>query len=203
MKYVLLFSFYFFFFGGSFAQTKIAKTLDPQKSSKVNIIIPNHSMEHQIWEEGAVQIDIQISVNLPTVALEGWIAAGRYELLGKKVEDDYLISMPNLKIPVSVANKTIEESIVVKITSPQYFAMNDQNILYKDVNEEAIRGRSDTREEIEAIIKKMKEIREPLDVQIKVVSTATNQTIDLATFLLTVRGEALTIDQVVFPSLED
>jgi len=47
----------------------------------------------------------------------------------------------------------------------------------------------------------MKEIREDLNVQISVVSTTENQEVDLATFLLTVGRDAVTVEDLDFPDL--
>lgn len=185
------------------AQTKVVKILNPQKCPNVNIKVPNNLIEHQAWEEGGVRIDITIKVDLPDVVLQALVKAGRYELLGKKVEDAYLLSVPNMQIPIAVTDKAIEEVVAIKVTTPEYIVMNTAGTLYKDIDEDAIRGnaRSDTREEIEAVIQRMKEIREDLNVQITVVSTAKNQTVDLTTFLLTVGQNTVTVGDLDFPDV--
>lgn len=185
------------------AQTKVIKTLNPQKCPNVNIKVPNHLIEHEAWDEGGVRIDITIKVNLPDAVLQELVKAGRYELLGKKVEEAYLLTAPNMDIPISVEAVAIQEVVSIKVTTPEYIVMNTKGTLYKDIDEDAIRGtvRSDTREEIEAVIKRMKEIREDLNVQISVVSTAENQEVDLSTFLLTVGRDAVTVGDLDFLDL--
>lgn len=183
------------------AQTKVVKTLNPQKCPNVNIKVPNHLIEHEAWDEGGVRIDIKIEVNLPDAVLQELVKAGRYALLGKKVEAAYFLSAPNMDIPISVADKAIEEIVSIKVTTPEYIVMNTEGMLYKDIDEDAIRGgsRSDTREEIEAVIKQLKEIREDLNVEISVVSTAENQMVDLTSFSLTVGRHAMLIGELDFP----
>lgn len=185
------------------AQTKVIKTLNPQKCPNVNIKVPNHLIEREAWDEGGVRIDITIKVNLPDAVLQELVKAGRYELLGKKVEEAYLLTAPNMDIPISVEAVAIQEVVSIKVTTPEYIVMNTKGTLYKDIDEDAIRGtvRSDTREEIEAVIKRMKEIREDLNVQISVVSTAENQEVDLSTFLLTVGRDAVTVGDLDFLDL--
>jgi hypothetical protein len=183
------------------AQTTVVKTLNPQKCPNVNIKVPNHLIEQEAWDEGGVRIDITIEVDLPDAVLQELVKAGRYELLGKKIEDAYILSVPNMDIPISVAEKAIKEMVSIKVTTPKYIAMNATGVLYKDIDEDAIRGgsRSDTREEIEAVIKQMKEIREDLNVEISVVSTAANQVVDLTSFSLTVGRNVVLIGELDFP----
>jgi hypothetical protein len=185
------------------AQTKLVKTLNPQKCSNVNIKVPNDLIEHAAWEEGGVRIEITIKVNLPDAVLQALVKAGRYELLGKKVEEIYGLTAPNMDIPIAVEGKTIEELVSIKVTTPEYIVMNTSGTLYKDIDEDAIRGsvRSDTREEIEAVIKRMKQIREDLNIAISVVSTAENQAVDLTTFMLTVGRHAITVGDLDFPDV--
>lgn len=185
------------------AQTKLVKTLNPQKCPNVNIKVPNDLIEHAAWDEGGVQIEITIKVDLPDAVLQELVKAGRYELLGEKVEGAYLLTAPNMDIPISVADKTLEEIVSIKVTTPEYIVMNTEGTLYKDIDEDAIRGttRSDTREEIEAVIQRMKEIREDLNVQISVVSTAENQDVDLTNFTLTIGQNTVLVEELYFPDL--
>lgn len=186
------------------AQTKLVKTLNPQKCPNVNIKVPNDLIEHKAWDEGGVRVDITIKVNLPDAVLKELVKAGRYELSGKKVEEAYLISAPNMDIPISVEGKAIEELVSIKVTTPEYIVMNTEGSLYKDVDEDAIRGtfRSDTREEIEAVLKRMREIREDLNVHISVLSTLKDQVVDLTDFSLTVGRNTVMIGELDFPEVE-
>lgn len=187
------------------AQTKVVKTLNPQKCPNVNIKVPNHLLEHQAWDEGGVRIDITVEVDLPEVILRELVKAGRYVLQGKKMETSYILSVPNMDIPLLVEGQKVKEAVSINVTTPEYIVMNNTGVLYKDIDEDAIRGtvRSDTREEIEAIIQRMKEIREDLNVHIKIVSSAKNQTADTATFLLTVGRHTATVKELEFPVVED
>lgn len=186
------------------AQTKLVKTLNPQKCPNVNIKVPNDLIEHEAWDEGGIRIDITIKVNLPDAVLKELLKAGRYELSGKKVEEDYLIAVPNMNIPISVEGQAIKELATIKVTTPDYIVMNTEGILYKDVDEDVICGafRSYTREEIEAVLKRMREIREDLNVHISVVSTLKDQVVDLTDFSLTVGRNTVMIGEVDFPEVE-
>jgi hypothetical protein len=185
------------------AQTKVVKVLNPQKCSNVNIKVPNDLIEHDAWDEGGVRIEITVKVNLPDLVLKELVKAGRYELLGKKAEEIYLLSAPNMDIPIFVEEKAIEELVSIKVTTPEYIVMNTGGTLYKDIDEDAIRGaaRSDTREEIEAVIKRMKQIREDLNIEISVVSTTEDQVVDLTTFSLTVGRHSMMVGELDFPDL--
>lgn len=186
------------------AQTKLVKTLNPQKCPNVNIKVPNDLIEHEAWDEGGIRIDITIKVNLPDAVLKELLKAGRYKLSGKKVEEDYLIAVPNMDIPISVEGQAIKELATIKVTTPDYIVMNTEGILYKDVDEDATCGafRSYTREEIEAVLKRMREIREDLNVHISVVSTLKDQVVDLTDFSLTVGRNTVKIGEVDFPEVE-
>jgi len=186
------------------AQTKVIKTLNPQKCPNVNIKVPNDLIEHQAWDEGGVRIDIIVDVNLPDAVLQELVKAGRYELLGKKAEETYLLSVPNMNIPISVEGKAIKEAVAIKVTTPEYIVMNTESTLYKDIDEDAIRGNArsaDTREEIEAVLKRMKEIREDLNVELVVRSTVEDQEVDLTTFLLIVDGQSVKVEALDFPNV--
>lgn len=186
------------------AQTKLVKTLNPQKCPNVNIKVPNDLIEHEAWDEGGIRIDITIKVNLPDAVLKELLKAGRYKLSGKKVEEDYLIAVPNMDIPISVKGQAIKELATIKVTTPDYIVMNTEGTLYKDVDEDATCGafRSYTREEIEAVLKRMREIREDLNVHISVVSTLKDQVVDLTDFSLTVGRNTVKIGEVDFPEVE-
>jgi hypothetical protein len=186
------------------AQTKVVRTLNPQKCPNVNIKVPNDLIEHKAWEEGGVRIEITIKVNLPDLVLQELVKAGRYELLGKKVEENYFLSAPNMDIPISIEENRIKEVVSIKVTTPEYIVMNQTGALYKEIDEDAIRGtfRSDTREEIEAVLKRMREIREDLNVQISVVSVVQNQEVDLTNFSLTVGRNTMMIGELDFPEVE-
>lgn len=186
------------------AQTKLVKTLSPEKCPKVQVKIPNNLIEHEAWDEGEVRLDIVIKVNLPDAVLKLLVKAGRYELLGKKVEEDYFLSAPNMNIPLSVEEKTIKEIVSIKIRTPEYIVMNTEGILYKDIDEELVCGtsRSYTREEMEAVLKRMKEIREDLKVHVSVVSVVKNQAVDLTNFSLNVGHNKVSVEALIFPAVE-
>ena len=94
------------------------------------------------------------------------------------------------------------EDIAIKITTPEYIVMNDRAELYKDINEQVIRSRSDNREEIEAVLQRMRAIREDLNIHIQVKSISNDKETDLSKFLISVGGVEVKGDGVVFGKVE-
>ena len=179
-----------------FAQNDVAvQTLNPQKVPNVRIKVPNSLIKHEAWENGGLRVDILISAGIPKGVLEALVEAGRYELDGKvEGEEYYNITAPNMDIPILIGESKLKEDIKITVTTPEYFAIKDGTTLYKDIDESVIRSRSDTREEMAAMLKKMRAIREDVNVHLKVVSTADDKTIDLATFKLVVGGKEMMAD---------
>lgn len=186
------------------AQQTTVQTLNPQKCPNVNIKVPHELLKHESWDGGGIRVDVLITSNAPQPILDALMKANRYSLDGTKDGDSYIITAPNMEVPLSMGSKTMEENIQITISTPTYFAMNGETTLYKDIDEDAIRGQarsgSDTREEIEAVIKKMREIREDMNVHIKVQSTSKVQSMDLSAIKLTMKGKVIAVNDIAFPA---
>jgi hypothetical protein len=200
MKTYLLFLLFFCSSVLLFAQNDVlVKTLNPQKCPNVKIKVPNSLIKQEAWDDGEIRVDIMITSDLPAVVLEALLKAGRYELFGEKDGEEYYnITASAMEIPLYAGEAQISESVDIKVSTPEYFSMNDQAILYKDVNESVVQARSDTREEMAAVLKKMKAIREDINIHLKVVSTSDKAAVDLSTFMFILKGENVAADKISF-----
>jgi len=183
-----------------FAQNDVpVKTLNPQKCPNVKIKVPNSLIKHEAWDNGGIRVDVTITSDVPETVLEALLKAGRYELFGKKDGEEYYnITASAMEIPLYIGEAKINESVDIKVSTPEYFSMNDRATLYKDVNESVVQARSDTREEMAAVLKKMKAIREDVNVYLKVVSTSDKGEVDLSTFMFVLKGEKVAADKISF-----
>jgi hypothetical protein len=199
MKCYSLVLVFFFYSISLFAQpNQIIKALNPQKCPNIKIKVPNNLIKHEAWDKGGIRVDILILSAIPDTILKALLEAGRYELEGKKEEESFYVTAPNLEIPMTLNGATFKEEISIKISTPQYFVMNDNEDLYKDINEEIVRSRSETPEQFQAILKKMKAIGEDINVHLKVVSNSKVKGVDFSSFIFNVNGKKYTADKIVF-----
>ena len=171
MKFLLL-MLCLFYFAQIQAQKKTqVRTLNPQKCQNIKIKVPNNLIKHEAWEFGGIRIDIVIEAGIPPEVIDALMEAGRYELDGKIIEGDYFVDAPNLEVPLKLNGAPFQENIEISISTPDYFVMNDQSSLYKDIDEDMVRARSVSEEELQQLLHKMRAIREDVNVHLKLVST--------------------------------
>lgn len=180
------------------AQQTTLKSLDVQKCLNIKMKIPNKEIKRATWEEDEIRVEITLVSDLPNEVLQALLKAGRYELVGKKDSNDYIVTAPNMNFSLEVNQVKIKEELIIKISTPEYIVMNDRAELYKDINEQVIRSRSDTREELAAVLDRMRAIRETIKVSVSVQSTSTFDVVDLSTFMISLEGKELAVDQVSF-----
>lgn len=192
----------------AFAQTTsdktLVKTLNAQECPNVKIDIKNKGIESKSWDEGTVRVELEVKANIPDAVLAQLIKAGRYTIEGGKDEkgETFIVFAPNLEKSIMVGGKDLEEVITITVQTPGYFAMND-GLLSKDIDETAVAARSENAEEAAATIKKMKAIKENLDMQVNVVSTSKYKgKVDLATYEIVVDGQKTTADKISFETEE-
>lgn len=177
----------------------LVKTLNPDEAPNVHINIRNQGMESESWDEGTIRVQLEIEANVPEAILAQLVKAGRYSLDGGKDGEIYIVSAPNLEKSITIGGKDLEEKITIKVQTPGYFALNDKGMLSKEINEEVIAARSNNAEDAAALLKKMKSIREDMDIEVSVKSTSKyKKAIDLSTFKIMVEGEEMTVDQLKF-----
>ncbi|WP_264793055.1 hypothetical protein [Aureispira anguillae] len=200
-----VFSFLFAFLlvsSASFAQESdktLVKTLNPLECPNVQIDIQNKGMDSEPWDEGTIRVQLEIKANIPNAVLAQLVKAGRYSIDGGKDGETYIVSAPNLSKAISIGGKDLEEEIKIHVQTPGYFALNDAGMLSKEINEETIAARSNNAEEAAAMIKKMKAIKEDLNMEVKVVSTSKYKgEVDLSKYKLVIDGKEITADQIEF-----
>jgi hypothetical protein len=192
-----------FFYCFTYAQNDaVVKTLNPQKCQNVKIKVPNSLIKHEAWENGGIRVDITVTSTTPSEILDKLLKSGRYELQGKVIDNDFYVSAPNMDIPLTLNGKEFKEDVNIKISTPEYFVMNDKADLYKDVDENVVRSRSDTAEEMEEMLKKMKQIREDVNVHIRVVSTSSEKNVKVSNYTFGLNGKKYTADKIVFPQID-
>ncbi len=192
-----------FFYSFAYAQTDaVVKSLNPQKCQNVKIKVPNSLIKHEAWENGGIRVDITVTSTTPSEILDALLKSGRYELKGEVIESDFYVSAPNMDIPLTLNGKVFKEDVNIKISTPEYFVMNDKADLYKDVDENIVRSRSDTAQEMQEMLKKMKQIREDVNVHIKVVSTSSEKNVTVSRYKFGLNGKSYTADKIVFPQVD-
>lgn len=186
----------------SFAQNSdktLVKTMNPLECPNVKIDIKNKGLDSEPWDEGTIRVQLEIEANIPEAVLAQLVKAGRYNLDGGKDGETYIVSAPNLEKSITIGGKDLEEVIKIRVQTPGYFALNDAGYLSKDINEETIAARSNNAEEAAAMIKKMKAIKEDLNLHINVVSTSKYKgKVDLSEFKMVVDGKEITADKLTF-----
>lgn len=147
------------------------RTLNPQKCQNIKIQVPNDLIKHEAWELGGIRVDIVIKAGIPPEIIDALKEAGRYELDGKILDDNYYVDAPNLEIPLKLNGQDFKENIEIRISTPDYFVMNDQASIYKDIDENMVRARSVSEQEMQQLLKKMRAIREDVNVHLQLLST--------------------------------
>jgi hypothetical protein len=181
------------------SEKTLVKTLNPDQASNIHINVRNQGMESEQWDEGTVRVQLEVEANVPEAILAQLVKAGRYSLDGNKDAETYIVSAPNLEKTITIGGKDLEEKITVKVQTPGYFALNDQGMLSKEIDETVIAARSNNAEEAAKMLKKMKQIKEDVDIEVMVKSTSRyNKPIDLSKFKIKVDGEEMTVDQLKF-----
>jgi hypothetical protein len=147
------------------------RTLNPQKCQNIKIKVPNNLIKHEAWEFGGIRIDIVIEAGIPPEVIDALKESGRYELDGKLIDADYFVDAPNLEVPLKLNGKAFNEKVEIRISTPDYFVMNDQSSLYKDIDEDMVRARSVSEQEMQQLLQKMRAIREDVNVHMTFIST--------------------------------
>lgn len=177
----------------------LVKTLNPDEAPNVHINIRNTGMESAPWDKPTIRVQLEIEANVPEAILGQLVKAGRYSLNGGKDGEIYIVSAPNLDKSITIGGKDLEEKITIKVQTPGYFALNEQGMLSKEINEEVIAARSNNAEDAAKMLKKMKAIQEDMNIEVMVKSTSRyKKKIDLSTFKITVEGKEIPVDQLKF-----
>lgn len=177
----------------------LVKTLNPDEAPNVHINIKNEGMESAPWDEGTIRVQLEIEANVPEAILGQLVKAGRYSLDGNKDGEIYIVSAPNLEKSITIGGKDLEEKITIQVQTPGYFALNNQGMLSKEINDEVIAARSNSAEEAAEMLKKMKAIKEDMDIEVSVKSTSRYKgDIDLSKYKMVIDGKEVTADQIAF-----
>lgn len=202
MKVLSFFAAFLFLSSVSFAQESdktLVKTMNPLECPNVQIDIKNKGMESEPWDEGTIRVQLEVKANIPEAVLGQLVKAGRYSIDGGKDGETYIVSAPNLEKAITIGGKDLEETITIKVQTPGYFALNDAGMLSKAINEETIAARSNNAKEAAEMIKKMKAIKEDVNMHLKVVSTSKYKgEVDLSKYKLMIDGKEITADQIKF-----
>jgi len=177
----------------------LVKTLNPDNCPNVQIDIKNKGIESAPWDEGNIRVELVIKANVPEAILAQLVKAGRYSIGGEKEGETYIVSAPNLAKSITIGGKDLEEEITIIVQTPGYFALNDAGVLSKDIDVETIAARSENAEEAAEMIKKMRAIKEDLNMEIKVISTSKYKgEVDLSKYKMVIDGKEVTADQIEF-----
>lgn len=177
----------------------LVKTLNPDNCPNVQIDIKNKGMESNPWDEGTIRVELEIKANVPDAILAQLVKAGRYSLDGGKDGEVYIVSAPNLSKSITIGGKDLEEDISIKVQTPGYFALNDAGMLSKEIDTETVAARSNNAEEAAEMIKKMKAIKEDLNMSVKVISTSKYKgEVDLSKYKMVIDGKEVTADKIAF-----
>lgn len=177
----------------------LVKTLNPDNCPNVQIDIKNKGIESAPWDEGTIRVELEIKANVPDAILGQLVKAGRYSIGGGKDGETYIVSAPNLAKSITIGGKDLEEEINIIVKTPGYFALNDAGVLSKNIDEGTVAARSENPEEAAEMIKKMKGIKEELNMEVKIVSTSKYKgEVDLSKYKMVIDGKEVTADQIEF-----
>jgi hypothetical protein len=149
----------------------LVKTLDPKGTSVIDLNFKNKGIETDIWDEGTIRIELEITANFPEAVVAQLINAGRYTLSSDIVDGALVVSAKNLEKAVTVGGKDLEDDIKVYAKTPGYYVMEDGK-MKKQLDPNVIAGvldRSGTTQEAKTIIQKLSEIKENVSVTYRFV----------------------------------
>lgn len=176
----------------------LVKTLNPKECPNIKIDIKNNKLSTDIWDEGTIMVQLDVQANVPQAVLQQLVKAGRYSLDGGKDGETFIVIAPNLDKAIRIGGKDLEEIITIKVQTPGYFVLNN-NVLSKDIDESTIAARSNNAEEAAAMIRKMKAIRQNVEMRTNIVSTSAYKgAVDLSTYKIVIDGKEITADQINF-----
>lgn len=108
----------------TFAQTTV-KTFDPAGAALIKLDFKNKKVEDKKWDNETVRLQMEIHTNMPESVMKQLVRAGRYNLEGKRVGDEFVITAPNLEKNVTVGGVTLDDQIIVHVERPVWMAMSD------------------------------------------------------------------------------
>jgi hypothetical protein len=177
----------------------LVKSLNPEECPNVKIDIKNKAINANPWDEGTIRVELEIKANVPEAILNQLVKAGRYTIEGEKDGETYIVKAGNLGKSITIGGKDLEEEITISVKTPGYFAMADNGVLSKDINDAVIAARSDNPEEAARVLKNMKKIKENVNMHLNVVSTSKYKgEVDLSKYKLVIDGVETTADQIKF-----
>ncbi|MCP4440205.1 MAG: hypothetical protein GY810_14775 [Aureispira sp.] len=153
------------------ADKTLVKTLDPEGASTVALDFKNKGVYPEIWDEGTLRIELEIHANMPEQILAQLVKAGRYTMKASLEGDVFHIDAPHLGKTVTIGGKDLEDEIVVYAKTPGYFIYRDGK-LEKNIPDNTIvkvLARSETTADATAQLKKMRRIKEKINVTYRFV----------------------------------
>ncbi|BDS11922.1 hypothetical protein [Aureispira anguillae] len=175
MKRAMLFFALFLVANTTFAQTKsdktLVKTMDPQGTSSINFDFRNKGVEAEPWDEGFIRVELEITANFPEAVLAQLVKAGRYTLSSSVEGETFNIQAENLDKAVSIGGKDLDDQVRIYIQTPGYYAVAD-GVLQKNFPGEMVEevvGRATDMKEAAKMIKKMRQIKEKVDVKYRFI----------------------------------
>lgn len=159
----------------TFAQSKsdktLVKTMDPKGTSSINFDFRNKGVESEPWDEGFIRVELEITANFPEAVLGQLVKAGRYTLSSSIDGETFNILASNLDKSVSIGGKDLDDQVRIYIQTPGYYAVSE-GVLQKNfpggMVEEVV-GRATDMKEAAQMIKKMRQIKEKVDVKYRFV----------------------------------
>lgn len=111
----------------TFAQTTV-KTFDPEGAAIIKLDFKYKKADDQKWDKETVRIQLEIHTNMPEEVMKQLVKAGRYNLDGKRVGDEFVISAPNIEKSVTVGGVTLDDQIYVHVERPVWMQLSDGNL---------------------------------------------------------------------------
>jgi len=174
MKKAILFFAILFIANSTFAQDSdktLVKSMDPKGTSAINFEFRNKGVESEPWDEGFIRVELEITANFPEAVLAQLVKAGRYSLTSNVEGEVFNILAQNLNKAVTIGGKDLDDHVRVYIKTPGYYAVSD-GVLQKNFSGgyiENVVQRSSSKEDAAAMIKKLRLIKEQVDVRIRFV----------------------------------
>ena len=157
-------------------QTQENILLDTAACKVINFDFEPSEITIKHWDKDHVAIAIQIQSSSSSEILSLLQQAGRYQIRGGKDGEDYLIQMPNMERDIWVDEALIRESVLVFVSAPYYYRIND-NSIHKLIDSELIGFRSVNAEQGAIMLHKMEKIQEFMNLDLSIHSTNKNKII--------------------------
>jgi len=108
----------------TFAQTTV-KTFDPAGASLIKLDFKTKQADDKKWDNETIRIQMEIHTNMPETIMKQLVKAGRYNLSGKRIGDQFVITAPNINKNITVGGVTLDDQVHVHVERPVWMVLGN------------------------------------------------------------------------------